>query len=80
MALDALTNSNAVVFAAKRSRAAFCMPVTVVAHQGPCVSIRLQLRFSTCASKCREVHVLVPLYTAPQPRGHGMIWRKRSSW
>ncbi len=50
MALDALTNSTAVEIAVRHSRAALCTPVTVVAHQGPDVSDRLQLRFSTCAS------------------------------
>jgi len=67
MALDALTNSTVDELAARRSRAALCMHVTAVAHQGPDVSLRLQLRFSTCASKWRDVPVLPPAYTAPHP-------------
>ena len=67
MALDALTNSTVAELAARRSRAAFCMHVTVVAHQGLDVSVRLQLRFATCASKWRDVPVLRPSYTAPHP-------------
>ena len=45
MALDALTNSTVVEPAASRPRAAFCMPVIVVAHQGSDDSLRLQMRF-----------------------------------
>ena len=47
MALEALTSSTVVALAVRRSRAALCTPVTIVAHQGPDVSDRLQLRFST---------------------------------
>ncbi len=50
MALDALTSSTEVELVVKRSRVALCTLETVVAHQGPGVSDRLQLRFSTCAS------------------------------
>jgi len=50
MALDALTSSTEVELAARRSRATLCTPETVVVHQGPDVSDRLHLRFSTCAS------------------------------
>ena len=50
LALDALDSSTAVEVVVRRSRAAFCTLVTVVAHQGSGVSDRLQLRFPTCAS------------------------------
>jgi len=67
MALDALTSSTVDGSVASRSRAAFCMHVAIVAHQGHDDSLRLQLRFSTCASKWRDVPVLMPTYTAPHP-------------
>jgi len=48
IAMEVLTSSSPVVLAWSLSRAASWIPVTVVAHQGPDVSPRLQLRFSTC--------------------------------
>jgi len=50
IALDPLTSSSIAGVAWSLSLAASCIPVIVVAHQGPVVSLRLQLRFSTCVS------------------------------
>jgi len=80
MVLGALTSSTVVEPVVSCSRAPFCIPVTVVAHQGLDDSLRMQLRFYTCASKCRDVPVLPPSYTAPHSWGHGMTCSPRSSW
>jgi hypothetical protein len=66
IALEALTSSTDPVLASKRSLATRWIPLTVVAHHGPPLSLGLQLRFSTWVSKWRKVLVRPPSYTAQQ--------------